>query len=111
MSGKVIQVIAGALNAIDDDWAKTQQPASTLEHAAYIFDALKAARIAVVELPEPDESIYDGDRFAFHNETHCDVRVTFSNAVVYDQDWHNPSEARSLAAALLAAAEAAEVPK
>lgn len=92
MSDKAIQVIAGALNAIDDDWAKTQQPASTLEHAAYIFDALKAARIAVVELPEPDES-------------------TFSNAVVYDQDWHNPSEARSLAAALLAAAEAAEVPK
>lgn len=61
MSDKAIEVIAGALKAIDDDWVKTQQPASALEHAAYIFDALKAARIAVVELPEPDSTRYEGD--------------------------------------------------
>ena len=103
MSGKAIQVIAEALLEIDRRWNETRQPESAEDNGCAILDSIKAARMAVVELPEPDESIYDGDRFAFHNETHCDVRVTFSNAVVYDQDWHNPSEARSLAAALLAA--------
>ena len=107
MSDKAIAVIAEALREVDRRWNETRNPESAEDNGCAILAALKAARIAVVELPEPAESIHDGDRVAFPNETHCDVRVTATNAIVYDRDWINdPSEARSLAAAFLAAAEA-----
>lgn len=73
-----------------------------------ILDVL-ADRCVLVKLPEPlvvhrDEN----DMFAFRNDTCCDVRVTWSRQIVYDDSWMSISEARSLAAALLAAAAAAE---
>lgn len=79
-----------------------------------IYAALKAARITVVELPEPT------DRGTFSEATDDgtmgwisfpeDVSATHPSGRVFDQDADlTPEDARALAAALLAAADAAEV--
>lgn len=83
------------------------------EHRALsILAALKAARIAVVELPEPRVQ-YDaeGDSPAEWETGVPDALVSaFSDPpeVFIDSDSMRPDQARGLAAALLAAADAAE---
>ena len=98
MSDKAIEVINHAARELD----------ISMPFGEAILAALKAAEIELVELPESGAEVrHEGDLFAFPNETHCDVRVTWSRQVVYDNDWMAASEAQSLAAALLAAANAA----
>ena len=66
--------------------------------AAHVLDALKAARFAVVELPEPDEL-----RHGFALEVRRG-RVLDHGPL----DAYQPQDARDFAGALLAAADAAE---
>ncbi|MFV8266456.1 hypothetical protein ACNQR9_25905 [Mycolicibacterium peregrinum] len=82
------------------------------EEARAILAALKAARIAVVELPEPtDRGHFDevDDGTAGWISFPEGVSATHPKGTVFDQDADlKPADARNLAASLLAAADAAE---
>lgn len=74
--------------------------------AAAAVQALKAAGYAVVKLPESSHT--DDSDTVFWGDS-IPVRVRWSNDIVVDNSvWIRSGEARSLAAALLAAADAAE---
>ncbi|WP_207550659.1 hypothetical protein [Mycolicibacterium setense] len=75
------------------------------EEARSILAALKAARIAVVELPEPDKY----GRFWYGN--HCNYTFADTGEVETSRVYQriDPPTLREYAAALLAAADAAEV--
>lgn len=104
MSDKAIEVIAGFLADVDQDPTEWW-----LTLAKGILTALKTAQIAVVELPEPSSQTYDeSDVALFTSESGSPIRVRWCKQVIYGSDWLTPSEARSDAAALLAAADAAE---
>ena len=119
MSEKAIEVIADAMSyplPIKD---------SHFERATRYVAALKAARIALVELPEPDSIRYDEgdeaefppvDRLAwlrgmglygvtFWPECPREVQVAYNNE---PGEPLSADEARAFAVALLAAADAAE---
>lgn len=120
MSDKAIEAIAGYLAEVDLDpvewWHRP---------ARGILAALKAAGIALVELPEPDSTRYDEgdeaefppvDRLAwlrgmglygvtFWPECPREVQVAYNNE---PGEPLSADEARAFAVALLAAADAAE---
>lgn len=76
-----------------------------------ILAALKAARIAVVELPEPIQR-WDGEPMAWmvDGDGYVEVRKTdgYIGQVMVGNPMRDLDEVRQLAAALLAAADAAE---
>jgi hypothetical protein len=73
------------------------------------LDALKAAGYAVVELPKPAEDVDKGYLAHFFAPANGNwVRLRWSKDIVVDGNWYRPDEARDVAAALLAAVEAAE---
>ena len=77
------------------------------ESAQGIAAALRE-RYAIVELPEPLKPDDECSSAMFHAKDACmNVRVRMGEVVV-DTDWYLPKEARSLAAALLAAPAAVE---
>ncbi|MCV7434843.1 hypothetical protein [Mycolicibacterium bacteremicum] len=77
-------------------------------HAMHALDALKAAGYAdPVKLPEPDEDGFWPVELPQHRAT-AHVYVTPGGQVQYPRYANTPGSARSLAAALLAAADAAE---
>lgn len=83
------------------------------EHMGIMADgaltALKMSGYAITKLPDPSDQLWDeGDEALFASTSGTPVRVTWSKQVVYDTCWLHPSEARSDAAALLAAANVAE---
>ncbi|ORA25205.1 hypothetical protein [Mycobacterium aquaticum] len=85
------------------------------DDARRILAALKASRIAVVELPEPvlsprhQERVWEvGDSYVMFNEKWRTIsaELDYDNG---DDDPLPPSEARAFGAALFAAADAVEV--
>lgn len=120
MSDRIETVIAEAMHratyggAVDiaDDFKYRQ--ALMRRRAQAILNALKAARIAVVELPEPvvsprhQEQIWEvGNSHVIFNERWGDIRaeLDYDNG---DDDPLSASDAETFAAALLAAAAADE---
>lgn len=102
MSTRVETVITEAANAL--------LGFSTGTLAREILSALKAARIAVVELPEPEYGPDGGGQFGWRSVA---VVTATPNAdgswTVWDEDYPmTTDEAHDHAAALLAAADAAE---
>lgn len=108
MSDKAIEVIAGVLKDREG-----------LEHwsdegcAGLVLDALKAARIAVVELPEsqPSGIIGQVEWPVESRDTSAAVMIQHDGKIISDgisSRYLTPQHARSHAAALLAAAEAVE---
>ena len=78
------------------------------EDAEAILAALRE-RYAIVELPKPLEPDDECSSVVFHAADACmTVRVRMGE-IIFDTGWYRPKEARSLAAALLAAADAVEV--
>jgi hypothetical protein len=80
--------------------------------AARVLSALRDSGFAIVELPEPDDDHHDGIAFWWQSAevgANGDMVITQldpgSEAI-----WFNPDVARGVAAALLAAANAAEQP-
>lgn len=105
MSEKAKEVIADAISyplPIKD---------SHFERATRYVAALKAAGIALVELPEPTAR-WDGEPMAWtvDGDGYVEVRKTDGHIgqVMVSNPISGPDEARRLAAALLAAADAAE---
>ena len=77
--------------------------------ATAVVAALRAAGYSIVALPPPAKDLWDeSDVALFQAESCTPIRVHWSGQVIYGSDWLNPSEARSDAAALLAAADLAE---
>lgn len=79
-----------------------------------ILDALKAAGYAVVELPKPnccaeDLQIARAAWIDLAGGTECVAVVDDEVNLKADAGYYSPAEARSLASALLAAADVAEV--
>lgn len=85
---------------------------SAEEHASHQLDALKAAGYAVVELPEPQVTSGWKSFPCYGNGVHVPPSGPGSDRVVDESQKHariTPELARKHAAALLAAANAAEV--
>ncbi|OBC11412.1 hypothetical protein A5784_35020 [Mycobacterium sp. 852013-50091_SCH5140682] len=110
MSDRIEAVIAEALRIDADDapdsWSQKVWP----HRARVVLAALKAARIAVVELPDPvlhprhQERVWEvGDSHVIFSEKWGDIRadLDYDNG---DDDPLKPSDAEAFAAALLAAA-------
>ena len=86
----------------------------------HVTEAVRAAGLAVIQLPQPDSTRYEGeehqpeDRLAWMPGDEFEVSVWHSGEVQrYGFGWGDGeplsvAEARTIAAALLAAAEAAE---
>ncbi|MGV0805791.1 hypothetical protein [Mycolicibacterium setense] len=84
---------------------------SDADWAWHLKAELHAARIAVVELPEPDSTAQDGSRYVagWDLNEYDAVKVDCFNRVMgVMDDEYSPQEAREYAAALLSAADAAE---
>lgn len=78
------------------------------EHATRILDALKAAGWVLVELPEPARELEGRHLAIWDVGDHDHVRVDVFRHIAYDGMQFEIAEARDLAAALLAAVNAAE---
>lgn len=109
MTDHIETVIAETIWVLDHDepWSSLAPTfrASCLAEATAILDALKAARIAVVELPEPyregsEPEWSDGDVWACPGSGRVRIYVQDSR--------FEANEAREFAADILAAADAAE---
>lgn len=105
------EVIAGELG----NWPPLSDAGVDTECGAeYILDALTAAGYAVVKLPEPsrEEPYSESEGYgtvSFDWGKASTVMATFPNGRVWDEDADlSIKDARDLAAALLAAAQAAE---
>lgn len=115
MSDKAIAVIAETLREIDRRWNETRQPESAEDNGHAILAALKAARIAVVELPESVIDEMGAPTWAVEQHWNGqlinpgDVRIRRTDGKIFANSVDNPmdcpSDARSLAVALLAATE------
>lgn len=82
---------------------------NTTTWAQHILDELKAAGYAVVELPKPAAEVGEGYLAHFFAPANGNsVSLRWSKDIVVDGNWYRPDEARDVAAALLAAADAAE---
>lgn len=115
MSEKAKEVIAEAFKDAEVRCNWTAQG-----HAKHALDALKAARIAVVELPKPDSTRYEGDehepedRLSWMPDDDFEVSVWRDGRVQrYGYGWGDieplsAEQARTVGLALLAAADAAE---
>ena len=100
---EVIAATAKQISGNNLSWA------SWKAYAGVIRADLEAAGYAIVALPPPAKDLWDeSDVALFHAESCTPIRLHWSGQVIYGSDWLNPSEARSDAAALLAAADLAE---
>lgn len=97
MSEKAIEVIAETLKV---------RYGTTTTWATHILAALKAARIAVVELPEPNS--FNSYPMLWAGETESAIPLSNGEVRVSGFDDMTSEVARDIAAAVLAAANAAE---
>ena len=90
-----------------DEWTDEEAGRYTREMSTAIFAALKAARIAVVELPEPLPPRVEGEFPAWKPLAGIAVLADIVfDEVLMSGSTFNPAEAWGIAAALLAAADA-----
>lgn len=99
MSDKAVEVIAEAL--------KEQGAAYPNAGSRLVVDALKAAGIALVELPQPGTELFDGWKVLYDGAPE-EMYVEQGKVCISGGDSFSPDNARQLGAALLAAADAAE---
>lgn len=109
------EVISDAIALFMPESDEGQDGLTNLTRAQQVLDELKAARIAVVELPEPQEREDDAEiatcwdalpyQALVWDEHPDEVQVAYNYE---SSEPLSPSEARDLAVALLAAADAAE---
>lgn len=106
--------LTALIEALVDDAANLLRDADHIEdmtaHAAHVLEVLAAHRMTVVTLPEPDSTSGKAGKGSIWVTPVEDVRTTvFGEVVVGASWWVQPYAARKFAAALLAAADAAEV--
>lgn len=107
MTDHIETVIAEAFKDAEVDCTWTPEG-----HATHVLASLKAARIAVVELPEPTYGPDGEGQYAWKSGAPSNITATpdeYGCWSVWDEDCQmTPDEARDTAAALLAAADCAE---